>query len=173
VHEKVESKIPVTDWLNPSKTIRAVLCYVSRGREYLLIRKSKGRFGEGLWNAPGGKMESGETSEEAARREVLEETGLVVNNLTRAGFLEFRFGQKKKVPDWTAEVFSAATFSGILKQSEEGELRWFLKDEMPLEQMWQDDKYWLPLLFSGVKFKGIFEFTLDLKEIVRYEIIRL
>lgn len=43
----------------------------------LLIRRGH-EPGKGLWSIPGGKIEDGESDEEAVAREVLEETGLVV-----------------------------------------------------------------------------------------------
>ena len=50
------------------------------GLEVLLIRRAKPpRAGE--WSIPGGKQEWGETVQEAARREVMEETGLTIANL--------------------------------------------------------------------------------------------
>ncbi len=169
----MQSDPDARDWLNPSSTIRAVLCHIRRGDEYLLLLKSKGKFGEGFWNAPGGKIETMETAEQAAKREVLEETGLFVENLAEAGFLEFYFGQGKRAPDWTAEVFHTSTFSGDLKAtSEEGMLRWFRKEDLPYEQMWEDDRYWLPLLTAGIKFKGVFEFTSDSKRIVSHRVIK-
>lgn len=48
---------------------------VWRGGEVLLVRRGGATFG-GLWSFPGGHVEWGETIEDAARREVLEETGL-------------------------------------------------------------------------------------------------
>ncbi len=77
--------------LNPKDTIRAVLCYLKRGNEYLLLLKAKDKFGGGFWNAPGGKIEPGESAEAAAIREVREETGLTISSLKKAGYLEFYF----------------------------------------------------------------------------------
>ncbi|HET6384312.1 MAG TPA: (deoxy)nucleoside triphosphate pyrophosphohydrolase [Armatimonadota bacterium] len=44
----------------------------------LLTRRSPGAHLAGLWEFPGGKIAPGESPEEAVRREVHEETGLVV-----------------------------------------------------------------------------------------------
>ena len=160
-------------WYNPSSTVQAVLCYIDREDKYLLIRKAKGKFGEGFWNAPGGKVEPGESKEEAARREVLEETGLSVSNINYCGSLEFYFGPAKKSPDWVATVFKTSSFSGEIKQSEEGELKWFSKRNIPYDHMWADDRYWLPILISGKQFRGTFEFTPRGEKIVSYKILRL
>lgn len=47
---------------------------IFRDGEVLLIQRAKGTF-TGLWSFPGGHVEAGEPAREAARREVLEETG--------------------------------------------------------------------------------------------------
>jgi ADP-ribose pyrophosphatase YjhB (NUDIX family) len=45
----------------------------------LLVRRGRAP-GRGQWSVPGGRVEAGETVEEACEREVLEETGLVVRS---------------------------------------------------------------------------------------------
>jgi 8-oxo-dGTP pyrophosphatase MutT (NUDIX family) len=159
------------DLLNPPQTIRAVICYLRRGENFLLLLKASGRFGGGFWNAPGGKIKEGESPEDAAMREVFEETGLKLESLEKVGSLEFYFGGGKQRPDWTAEVFVSTQFEGELRESEEGKLEWFPKEKLPMDRMWEDDKYWLPLLVDGKKFSGTFEFTDDSKELVTHKIV--
>ncbi len=156
--------------LNPKETIRAVLCYLKKENKYLLLLKASGKFGEGFWNAPGGKIEKRETAEDAVRREVKEETGLSVASMEKIGMLEFFFGGGKTKPDWTAEVFLSSDFSGTISESEEGRLEWFPEDNLPLDQMWQDDRYWLPLLVNRERFRGLFWFSADSKELLSHKI---
>lgn len=156
---------------SPSQaTIRAVLCYLKRDNKYLLLLKAQGKFGGGFWNAPGGKIEDGETSEAAVVREVKEETGLLVHQLEKMGLLEFYFGPEKTRPDWTAEVFLSSNFTGLLVESSEGQLEWFEENKLPLDKMWEDDHYWLPLLVKGSKFQGKFWFTSDMKKLLSQEL---
>jgi ADP-ribose pyrophosphatase YjhB (NUDIX family) len=55
-----------------------------RGTEVLLIRRGKAPE-RGAWALPGGSQELGETVEQAARRELREETGLECDELTLVG----------------------------------------------------------------------------------------
>ena len=56
--------------------ITATICEIIKDGRLLLQRKAKGRFGEGKWNGPGGKIKPEETPDEGVIREVKEETGL-------------------------------------------------------------------------------------------------
>lgn len=55
----------------------AVTCIVERDGKVLMVRRGN-QPGYGLWSIPGGYVDRGEVVEEAAVREVLEETGLEV-----------------------------------------------------------------------------------------------
>lgn len=46
-----------------------------------LMGERRGPHGHGTWSIPGGHLEFGESWEECAKREVLEETGLVITNV--------------------------------------------------------------------------------------------
>ena len=53
----------------------------------ILLGMKKRGFGAGRWNGFGGKVQEGETVEDAARREVFEEAGIHVDHLEKAGVL--------------------------------------------------------------------------------------
>jgi len=55
----------------------AVALIYDRG-EFLIMKRSEEQMLGGLWEFPGGKLEAGETPEQAAIREVREETGLAI-----------------------------------------------------------------------------------------------
>jgi mutator protein MutT len=131
------------------------LCMVCRGEEVLLGLKKRG-FGEGLWNGFGGKVEEGETLEEAAVRELKEEVGLSTTLLDKMGVLEFSFESEPKVLE--VHIYRVDDFAGEPLESEEMLPQWFAHEDVPYDQMWPDDKYWLPYLLAGKMFEGKFHF---------------
>ncbi|HQT84638.1 MAG: phosphohydrolase [Acidiphilium sp. 37-64-53] len=60
---------------------------VLRGEAVLLVRRGQPPA-QGAWSLPGGGQELGETAEAAARRELVEETGLTVGALWLAGAVD-------------------------------------------------------------------------------------
>jgi len=126
----------------------ANLCYIlNNNGEVLLQCKSRG-FGAGKWNGPGGKQDPGETTEEAAIREVKEETDITVRNLKKMGELEFVFIDNEK-SNFLTHVFICRDWEGSPKNLGEGGLKWFKIEEVPLDKMWDDDQYWLKPLLNG------------------------
>jgi len=78
------------------------------------------------WNLPGGGMETGETVEEAMRREVREETGLEVEIEHLIGV--YSKPQKQEV----VLTFRCRVTGGLLSATEESrECRFFLPDALP------------------------------------------
>ena len=57
---------------------RGVIGILTRGSDYLMIRRAPGVVKGGYWCFPGGHVEAGETSRQAIRRELAEELGIEV-----------------------------------------------------------------------------------------------
>ncbi len=137
-------------------TIYAANCHIIKGKKLLLKLANQG-VSRGYWNCPGGKMERGETPRECGIREVKEETGLDVKNLFEHGKLSFFFAGGKS-PDWVVYLFSSKSFSGRMRDSSEGRLKWFGIDKIPYDKMWDDDRYWLQLMLDKRRFDASFVF---------------
>jgi 8-oxo-dGTP diphosphatase / 2-hydroxy-dATP diphosphatase len=131
------------------------LCLIQRGDEILLGMKKRG-FGVGRWNGFGGKLKPDETLEQAAEREVWEEVGMKIEKIDEMGVLDFEFENDPQILE--VHIFKAIDFSGEPRESEEMQPRWFKTDEIPYDNMWPDDIFWMPHFLSGKKFKGQFLF---------------
>ena len=136
--------------------IEATLCFVVRDGQVLLIEKRRG-LGEGWYNGPGGKLEAGETPRECAVREVREEVGIDVEPeaLTKAGELTFCQNGEKHTH---CHVFRTDRFSGTPTSSAEAHPEWVDIPDVPYDQMWEDDRLWLPGVLKGKTVHGRFRF---------------
>jgi 8-oxo-dGTP diphosphatase len=143
--------------------MRTCLCLITRGgaEEVLLGFKKRG-FGAGRWVGLGGHVEDGEEPAAAAAREVREESGLIVaaSGLTHVARLNFAFPAR---PAWdqTAEVFTATEFGGEPAESDELIPRWFAVAALPLDQMWDDARHWLPAVIAGQRLTAEVVFAAD------------
>lgn len=136
----------------------ATLMFVIRGGEALLIRKLRG-LGASKINAPGGRVEPGETLVEAAVRETIEEVGVKPLSPRLRGALRFIFRDGYRLE---CHVFSADAFEGEVGPSDEAIPMWVPLEAMPYGEMWADDALWVPLMLAGrTPFDGRFVFDGD------------
>lgn len=142
------------------------LCLVHQDNQLLLGLKKRG-FGAGRWNGFGGKVESGESIEEAAKREMREETGVDIQTIQPCGRLHFIF--TNGLDTLEIHVFRITHFNGEPIETEEMKPRWFSVNQIPYTQMWADDKYWLPLFLAGKSFIGKFVFA-DTEKLLEHEV---
>jgi 8-oxo-dGTP diphosphatase len=143
--------------------ILATLCYVKHNGKTLMVYRNKkpNDIHEGKWNGLGGKFEAGETPEECIRREVEEESGLVIQNPRLHGLLMFpRF----KGNDWYVFVFTATEFSGELIESPEGRLEWIEDEKLTGLNLWESDHIFLPWLAERKFFSAKFEYDGDVMQ---------
>lgn len=130
------------------------LVFLVMDNRVLLIHKKRGH-GAGLINGPGGKVEAGETPVACAVRETREETGITVAAPVLCGTFKF---VDLQAPQWLGYVYLARRFTGLPCETEEATPEWFALNALPLDRMWEDDRYWLPRVLAGELLEGEFLF---------------
>jgi mutator protein MutT len=142
---------------------QATLCILTnKESSKLLLGMKKRGFGQGKYNGFGGKIEPNETIEEAAVRELHEETNIKASpeNIEKVGKLNFVYSNKQ---EWNqiVHVFIVRNWEGSPKESEEMKPEWFNVKDIPFHKMWADDKHWLPLILQGKKLEADIVFDKD------------
>jgi 8-oxo-dGTP pyrophosphatase MutT (NUDIX family) len=134
------------------------LLFLKREGEILLAMKKRG-FGEGRWNGVGGKVEEGESIEEAMVRETQEEISVTPTAYEKVGDIRFDEYFKGEPTIMHVHVFVASEWDGTPQESEEMIPRWFKHEDIPYAEMWSDDEHWLPAVLEGKKVSA--DFKLD------------
>ncbi|MDD2697002.1 MAG: 8-oxo-dGTP diphosphatase [Candidatus Pacebacteria bacterium] len=142
---------------------QATLCLLIKdenGEKELLLAMKKRGFGVGKWNGVGGKLDPEKGDKDivgAAIRETEEEIGVKTRDLEKVAVLNFRFPYKE---EWNQDVhvFLARNWQGEPRESEEMMPKWFKESEIPFDEMWDDDKIWLPHVLEGKKLEADFIF---------------
>ena len=150
-------KITDIDWTTWKAVDPATLVFVIHGGQILLIRKKRG-LGAGKINGPGGRLEPGETPQACAARELREELGVTAGALVLMGHHRFQFvdGYSTYV-----HVYRTHEIEGTAIETDEASPRWCDLAAIPFDEMWEDDRYWLPLVIQGRRFSGYWIFDGD------------
>ena len=121
-----------------------------------LAMKKRG-FGVGRYNGTGGKVEEGESIEDAVKREAREEIGVVVQDMSKCAELAFTFPHKA---DWNqlVHVYITDEWQGEIVETEEMNPVWFTVGDIPYNTMWPDDIFWLPKILDGNYIRASFSF---------------
>jgi 8-oxo-dGTP diphosphatase len=150
------------------RRVTLLFCVDPEAQAVLLGLKKTG-FGTGRIVGIGGGIELLETPVEAARRELLEETGLVVapEDLRDAGRLKFRFAGQ---PAWDmiADLFVTHRWSGTALETAEIAPIWCGLDALPWAQMWPDGPYWLLECLRGGRIDALCVYGADGQTLERF-----
>ena len=126
--------------------INCTLCYLESDRgEYLMLHRVKKQndVNHDKWIGVGGKFEDGESPEECLLREVEEETGFTLTDYRYRGIITL------VAEGWPTEyihLFTAAGWTGEMRECDEGDLEWVPKDQVPNLPIWEGDKLFFQLL---------------------------
>ncbi|MAR36170.1 MAG: NUDIX pyrophosphatase [Candidatus Marinimicrobia bacterium] len=128
----------------PNMIIRVIDAYVyittDNGILFLLLKRAKTKMYEHLWQGVAGKIEKGEKSWETAKRELLEETGLIPKKMFIADhvskFYEAKDDRINLVPVFGIEVNTKE----VVLSDEHSEYKWVTINEALDLLVWTGQK---------------------------------
>ena len=114
------------------KVVRVAAAIILDGKKILATQRASGEFKDG-WEFPGGKIEVGETAENAIVREIQEELDTTVNVIEKIDVVEYDY------PTFhlSMDCFICNIKSGKIILKEHQAAKWLTKDEL-------DTVDWLP-----------------------------
>ena len=132
--------------------IDSTLCYIEKDGQYLMLHRTKKEHdvNAGKWIGVGGKFEEGESPADCLKREVYEETGLVLTSYRLRGILTFVSDVAETEHMY---LFTADGFTGELNENcPEGVLKWVPKAEIAGLNLWEGDRIFLKMLYDDEPF---------------------
>ncbi|HWP65754.1 MAG TPA: 8-oxo-dGTP diphosphatase [Candidatus Limnocylindria bacterium] len=153
----VARRVGEIDWTTWRAADRATLTFVVAGSRMLLIRKKRG-LGAGKINAPGGRLDPGESWQTAAVREMEEELRVTPLDPVQVGENRFQFLDGYSIH---VAIFRATVILGEPTETDEATPYWFDLAALPYGEMWEDDRLWVPHVIANRPFSGRFVFDGD------------
>ena len=114
------------------KTIEVVAAIIKKDDKIFITKRSYGEFID-MWEFPGGKVEVGETQEEALIREIKEELELDITNLNYLTTVEYDYPSFHLI----MHCFICETCGGTLSLNAHNDAKW-----VSLEQL--ASQKWIP-----------------------------
>ncbi|XP_016429594.1 8-oxo-dGDP phosphatase NUDT18-like [Sinocyclocheilus rhinocerous] len=144
LHFAPEQKKPVTR----KNTCFAVCAVIFNSKNEVLMIQEPKAVCLGSWYLPAGRMEDGESIEEALKREVKEEAGIDCQPITMLQIQE-------KGPSWIRFAFLAEKTGGSLKTPEEAnadslQAQWYDRESLPKNIRKRDI---LTLIDAGIRYR--------------------
>lgn len=110
--------------------------FIRRGDQILMLkRSSRKKYAPDCVHPVGGKVDPDENPYEAATREAFEETGLTIKDLRLEAVLLDIQPVVGEPYNWLVYHFSADYESGTLTDTDEGELMWLAKEDVPHQSL--------------------------------------
>ena len=139
----------------PTKT--CTLIFLRKEGRILLAMKKRG-FGSNRFNGIGGKIDPGETIEQALIRETEEEIEVTPSHYWKVARHDFLQENGENPWRMIVHVYLCDEWVGEPTETEEMAPEWFNEADIPYSNMWADDEFWLPQVLRGEKNEGVFHF---------------
>lgn len=114
------------------RTVEVVAAIIKEEDKIFITRRGYGEFID-MWEFPGGKIESGESREEALHREIKEELELDINELEYLTTVDYDYSTFHL----TMHCYICRISGGTLQLNAHNDAKWITYDEL-------DGQHWIP-----------------------------
>ena len=153
--------------------LKMVVGYLVKDSKVLLGVRTRVSDGLGhlIASGIGGRLEDGESAEDALVREILEEIEVHVTGYQKVGHV---ICLSPHHPSWNLSVtyYLVTAFDGEPKKTEDIDPYWYPKNKLPLNDMWPDNQITVPLVLAGKRIAGSFLYG-DNGKIVEHDLREL
>tara|TARA_Y100000590_G_scaffold450627_1_gene590593 strand:- start:1174 stop:2223 length:1050 start_codon:yes stop_codon:yes gene_type:complete len=123
-YNKIE-KYPIKTKKNiPNFSI--VVGYIVKNKKFIITKRQKNKLLANLWELPGGKIQTNETSQNALKREVLEELDIKIKNLNFIGEIKHQYSHFKL----NITLFKCEYLTGNPKPLQSQAYKWITKKKI-------------------------------------------
>ena len=127
------------------KVVEVVAAVIKKDDKIFITRRGYGEFID-MWEFPGGKIEQGETREQALHREIREDLELEINELEFLTTVDYDYSNFHL----TMHCFMCTISGGSLHLNAHNDAKWVTYDEL-------NDQKWVPadiLVVDAIKSKN-------------------
>lgn len=152
------------------KSYLTTLCYLVKGDKVLMLHRvvKKNDVNKDKWIGVGGHFEKNESPEDCARREIFEETGLVVTKLDLRAVVTFISGKMDHAEYMF--LFLARDWTGTPHECDEGVLAWTDFDAVKKLELWEGDRIFLKLVSENHPFFSL-KLTYDADDLLKEAVL--
>ena len=152
------------------KSYLTTLCYLVKGDKVLMLHRvvKKNDVNKDKWIGVGGHFEKNESPEDCARREIFEETGLVVTKLDLRGVVTFISGKLDHAEYMF--LFLARDWTGTPHECDEGVLAWTDFEAVKKLELWEGDRIFLKLVSENHPFFSL-KLTYDANDLLKEAVL--
>lgn len=126
---------------------------VFRNGKILFGKRLKKDHGHGFYAGPGGHLEFGESIEECAAREVLEETGMTITNVRPIALINFLIDKERHYVDIGTAADWVSGEAKLLEPDKCAGWDWYALDALP-KPLWDQIPLYLESLKTGKLYHG-------------------
>ena len=130
------------------KTLNTTILILQKGNNVLLGKKKRG-FALGKFIGIGGKQDKGESIDETMIRETQEEIGITPTKYQKVGVILFDTYYKGEHTNLVLNIYTATEFLGEPTETDEILPKWFSRNDIPYNEMLEDDILWMEIVLGG------------------------